>query len=75
MRRVMNPLFSTLEYTSKDVYQVQESMDISHFYLQLIVKLGRSERNTKFDTTEECQILSGRFFFNFVAFSKYPSLV
>ena len=26
----------------------------------------------KFDVTEQCQIFSGRFFSNFVAFSEYP---
>ena len=45
------------------------------------VKFGYSEKATKFektfhlkfDATQYCQILSGRFFSNFVGFSEYPN--
>ena len=47
----------------------------------LPVKFGYSEKATKFENifhlklevTEKCQILGGRFFSNFVAFSEYSN--
>ena len=54
---------------------------ISSGNMALLLKFGYSEKATKFekifhvkfDVTEQCQILSGRFFSNFVAFSEYPN--
>ena len=41
--------------------------------LKLVLKFEYSEKATKFEKKIRRQIVSGRFFSNFVAFSEYPN--